>query len=132
MSEELFPAVTTGDQAPATLFSAEEIAAIQALLAQSVEIAEAAMQRIRNAAGPKPGKTPQDFIISINMGAGYLRQCRDTIDRMFREYHKVLLQQRCDHSCGPIHIGRKAMCKICDWEFVLGPKGYAPQEKPRP
>lgn len=136
MSEELFPIApeeqapaVTSEQAPATMLSEKEIEEIQAMLAQAVEIAEGAMERIRKAAGPQPGKIPQEFITSINQGAGFLRHCRDTIGRMFREWRKINLQQSCEHSRGAVHIGRKAECKICGWEFVWGPKGYVPKER---
>lgn len=128
MNDELFPAGAE-EQSPATMLSPKDIEEIQGLLAQSVEIAESAMDRIKRIAGPKPGKIPQEMLIKINMGAGQLRDCRDTIARMFREYRKVILQQNCDHSHGVLHRGRHACCKICEWEFILGPKGYVPKER---
>jgi hypothetical protein len=115
MSDELIP---RGEEAPATMLSPETIHRIQAILDDSVQTAEAAMEIIRAAAGPQPGKVPQDMIVSINYGTGYLRQARDTIERIFKEWATIVRQQECAHDRGLLHTPRRSFCKLCGWEHV--------------
>lgn len=104
---------------------------IQALLGEAVSKAEAAMEEIRKVGGPTPAKGAQELLISINHGAGYLRICRDRIEAVFREWAKVMLQQRCAHDHGAVHQGRRASCKICGWEFIFKRgSGWVPMERP--
>lgn len=110
-----------------------KIVEIEQTLARAVAAAEEAMALIREAVGPNPGPIPQDMLTLINQGAGFLRAPRDTIRRMFREWQKTLLQAQCAHDHGPLHKGRRAFCKVCEWEFVHSPiYGWLPKERTAP
>ncbi|EDY16722.1 hypothetical protein CfE428DRAFT_5835 [Chthoniobacter flavus Ellin428] len=116
MSEELFP-VPVGAQAPAVQLSPEEIAGVQAELARAIAAADGARARIRELVGPQPGKMAQDMLTKINQGTGFLRECHDSIEGMFKKWAKCRLQMACPHDHGFNPRGHYYFCKRCDLQF---------------
>jgi hypothetical protein len=116
--QPLVPDAAASEQAPATLLTPGLLGEIQAMLDASVARADEALALIRAAAGPQPGKIPQDMLTSINMGTGYMRASRDTIARLFKEWQGVVRQQTCAHDRGLVHKPRRSFCKLCDLEFT--------------